>query len=258
MEIKQALLTPNTYSRPRQKLSKVTKIVIHWVGNAGSSAKANRDYFESLKYRNIYASAHYIIGLEGEILQCIPENEVAYHATKANAYSIGIENCHPDWTGKFNDKTYKSLIELCVDLCKRYGLNPDTDIIRHYDVTRKICPKYYVEHPAAWIALKRDVKAKLAQKETDSELLGALKILKDKGIILDSNVWGSVETMNMKYAQLMIEKIGKAFGKLSYEATIQYLVDKGVINTPETWTKKNFKPMFCRALLIQISKLITK
>ncbi|MEE1073302.1 MAG: peptidoglycan recognition family protein [Cellulosilyticum sp.] len=256
MEIKKDLLTPNTYSRPRQKLNKVTKIVVHWVGNANSSAKANRDYFESLRYKRIYASAHYIIGLQGEILQCVPENEVAYHATKANSYSIGIENCHPDWTGKYNDKTYKSLIELCADLCKRYGLNPDTDIIRHYDVTRKMCPKYYVEHPTAWAALKKDVKAKMMEKEEDTELLQALKVLKEKGIILDTNVWGNIETMNMKYAQLMVEKIGKSMGQTTYEDTIQYLVDKKVINTPEAWQNKNFKPEFCKALLIRVSKLI--
>lgn len=114
MKIEKALLTPNSYSRPGQKLTKVRKIVVHWVGNANSTAKANRNYFESLRNRKIYASAHYIIGLEGEIIQCIPENEVAYHATTANGYSIGIENCHPEWNGKFNEKTYKSLIELCV------------------------------------------------------------------------------------------------------------------------------------------------
>lgn len=158
MEIKQALLTKNPYSRPGTKRLKVTKLVIHWVGNANSTAQANRNYFESLRDKKIYASAHYIIGLEGEVLQCIPENEIAYHATIANEYSIGIENCHPDWNGKFNDKTYKSLIELCADLCKRYNLNSEKDIIRHYDVTKKECPKYYVTNTNAWMKLKQDIK----------------------------------------------------------------------------------------------------
>lgn len=129
------LLTINEYSRPGTKIGKIKNIVIHWVGNANSTAIANRNYFESLKNKHIYASAHYVIGLEGEIIKCVPENEVAYHAKQANNYSIGIECCHPDWNGKFNNKTYKSLIDLCVDLCKRYNLDPRISIIRHYDVT---------------------------------------------------------------------------------------------------------------------------
>lgn len=168
------LLTPNPYSRPKTAIGKIKKVVIHWVGNPGSSAVANRNYFENLKANNTdrYASSHYIVGLEGEIIQCIPENEVAYHANDANSYSIGIENCHPDRLGQFNAKTYKSLITLCVDLCKRYHLDPLTDLIRHYDVTGKICPKYYVEHVAAWNTLKQDVK-----KALEGDTVITIKIL---------------------------------------------------------------------------------
>ena len=83
------------------------KLLFHWVGNAGSSAIANRNYFESLKNTHkTYASSHYIIGLNGEIIRCIPEDEVAFHAgsRSMNRKSIGIEDCHPDWGGKFNDR----------------------------------------------------------------------------------------------------------------------------------------------------------
>lgn len=163
MQITQDFLTPNNWSRPLAKLNKVKGIVIHWVGNAGSSAKANRDYFNNIPKSKEprYASSHYIIGLNGEIIQCIPETEIAYHASEANQDHIGIENCHPDWDGKFNDKTYNSLVELCADICSRYNLNPLTDIKRHYDITKKMCPKYYVEHKEAFVKLKQDVHFKL-------------------------------------------------------------------------------------------------
>lgn len=256
MEIKQALLTKNPYSRPGSKLSKVTKIVVHWVGNANTTAQANRNYFESLKTKKIYASAHYIIGLEGEILQCIPESEIAYHAKEANSYSIGIENCHPDWSGKFNDKTYQSLIQLCADICKRYNLDPNQDMLRHYDITRKECPKYYVQNTNAWTKLKQDVKKQMELGEVDSELLEAVQGIIDYSIAIDINVWGNVNMMNMKYAQLLIEKIGKGLGKNSYEETIQYLVDERCINTPSIWFGKQFKPEFIRSLLIKIDQLI--
>lgn len=156
MTITQKLLTPgSTHGRTGTKL--VPKgVVIHWVGNPKSTAIANRNYFEN-GAEGRHVSAHYIIGLDGEIIQCVPDNEVAQHATTANGTHIGIENCHPDATGKFNDKTYSALIELTADLCKRYGLNPLKDVIRHYDVSKKICPKYYVDNPTAWNKLLQDV-----------------------------------------------------------------------------------------------------
>lgn len=160
MNIQNAYLSINQYSRPGIKRQATKKLVIHWVGNAGSSAMGNRNYFNRMN--GAYASSQFIIGLNGEIIACMPEDEVAYHAGNynMNLNSIGIENCHPDWGGKFNDKTYNSLIELLTYLCKKYGLNQN-DIIRHYDVTGKVCPKYYVEHQDAFEQLKADVANKL-------------------------------------------------------------------------------------------------
>ena len=48
MNIEDRLLTINPYSRSGEKQNKIEKIVVHWVGNAGSSALGNRNYFESL------------------------------------------------------------------------------------------------------------------------------------------------------------------------------------------------------------------
>lgn len=165
MEIQEMYLTINKYSRPNQRLQKVTHIVVHWVGNPGSTAVNNRNYFENLKNgaNKTYASSHYIIGLKGEVICCVPENEIAYHANHANSYSIGIENCHPDATGKFTEDTYNALVTLCAQLCKKYNLNPTTSLIRHYDVTKKVCPKYFVEHPDAWERFKKDVIVRLAE-----------------------------------------------------------------------------------------------
>ena len=170
MEISKNLLTINQYSRPGKKRSKTTKLAVHWVGNANSTAIANRNYFESLKDKKIYASSHYIIGLQGEIIQCVPEDEIAYTTNDANSYSIGVECCHPDWTGKFNDKTYKSMVELFADLCKRYNLDPIKDIIRHYDVTKKICPKYFVDFPKEFEKFKEDVKKEMQGQGDEYEV----------------------------------------------------------------------------------------
>lgn len=94
----------------------------------------------------------------------MPENEVAYHVGNLtmNYNLIGIEICHPDWTGKFNSVTYNVLIELLTDLCKRYNLTVDK-IIRHYDVTGKMCPKYYVEHNNEFLEIRNKVAINLNQ-----------------------------------------------------------------------------------------------
>lgn len=142
MKITDALLTPNKYSRPKIPLKIVKKVVLHYVGNPNSTAMANRNYFENQKSGGRYVSSHYIVGLGGEILRCVPENEVAYCSNQANSCSISIECCHPDATGRFTDETTNSAAELCAYLLKKYGLTVD-DLIRHYDVTGKQCPLWF-------------------------------------------------------------------------------------------------------------------
>lgn len=168
MQIQQKFLTPNKYSRPQIKLNNISKIAVHYVGNPGTTAIANRNYFDGLKnqisdstgkwrlnkdgsymyYKGEkvalrYVSSHFIVGLSGEIIQCIPTNEWSYCTNQANSYSISIECCHPDSSGKFTSATEQSLAELCAYLCKKLGLDPVKDIIRHYDVTGKQCPLYW-------------------------------------------------------------------------------------------------------------------
>ena len=155
------LLTPNDYSRPQTALDTVNNLVIHYVGNAGSSAMDNRNYFESLKdSHERSASSHFVIGLSGEIVQCIPISEIAYASKNRNNDTISIECCHPGDDGQFNEYTYWSLVELSAWLCKKFHLNPQ-EILRHYDVTEKLCPLYYVEHPDEWQTLKDTIERRM-------------------------------------------------------------------------------------------------
>lgn len=173
------LLTPNQFSRPGKKLESVKGIVIHWVANAGSSAIANRNYFENLKSQPPgkpdarFASAHFIVCIDGGIVQCLPTNEMAYHvgaklykpeAVTAfghfpNNCTIGIELCHPDDSGKFADATLRSARELARELCGQFLLSPTENIWRHYDMGMpgKICPKWFVEHPVEFDAFKQSI-----------------------------------------------------------------------------------------------------
>lgn len=157
-EFEVQLLTPNPYSRPQTELAQVEGLVIHYTANPGTSAQQNHDYFEGLKDSKITkASSHFIIGIDGEIIQCIPSSEIAYASNERNHDTLSIECCHVDETGEFTKETYDSLVHLTAWLCGKFELNAD-DIIRHYDVTGKSCPKYYVENEDAWRQFLLDVQ----------------------------------------------------------------------------------------------------
>jgi N-acetylmuramoyl-L-alanine amidase len=175
MKIIDQLLSKNKYSRPCTLIRAVKGIVIHWVANPGSTAQSNRNYFESLKDQvppndKRFASAHYIIGLQGDIIRCVPDKETCYHvgsdhytnealrhlSSYPNNCTIGIELCHPGADGKFTDETLSSCRNLVSYLLNSYNLTKD-DIWRHYDITEKVCPKYFVEHVDEWDNFKASV-----------------------------------------------------------------------------------------------------
>lgn len=151
------LLTPNDYSRPGIATETIENIVVHYTANPGTTAQQNHNFFESLKdTHDTSVSSHFVVGLEGEIIQCIPTSERAYASNQRNYNTVSIECCHMDETGKFNDSTYNSVVELCAWLCCKFNLQAE-DVIRHYDVTGKACPKYFVDNPEEWDKFIQDV-----------------------------------------------------------------------------------------------------
>lgn len=150
-------LTVSEYSRPGDKLLKVDKVYVHYTANPGTNAHQNRSYFENLaETKETKASSHFIIGYEGEIVQCVPLDEIAYAVAGENTQSISIECCYVAEDGSFTKETYDSLITLLRWLCDVYDLEKE-DILRHYDSNGKLCPIYYVEHENAWKELKNEV-----------------------------------------------------------------------------------------------------
>lgn len=174
LPISEQFLTINEYSRPGLALSDTPQyIVIHYTANPGSSAQNNRDYFENLKdTQETYASAQFVIGLDGEIIQCVPCNEIAYCSNNLNEICISIEMCHPDEWGNFNDATYNNCVYLVAQLMNYYHMDMN-QLIRHYDVTGKNCPRYFVEHEDRWEVFKgfveeyRDRYRKEAEETTE-------------------------------------------------------------------------------------------
>lgn len=194
MIIEQRLLTPNEWSRPQLKIKEFKAIVIHWTAKANANAKQNWLYFEAKKTgMGSYGSTHYIIGQKGDIIQCLPENEVAYHCgssqkdpasgqiytnyarekfghyavhyqvTSPNFCTIGIELCPTDNEGNFTEQTIKAAAELCAYLCKRYNLTPQ-DITTHHEIVGwKDCPRLWTKRPELLEAFKLSVADEIAR-----------------------------------------------------------------------------------------------
>ena len=161
------MLTKNPYSRPGTALAKINAVVIHYTASPGGTAEQNREYFEDLKvFKTRKASAHFIVGLKGEIVQCIPTKEIAYASNDRNKDTVAIECCHSDDSGKFNEATLDSVKKLTAWLLVKNGLSAEDGIIRHYDVSGKLCPKYFVEHEDEWKKFKKDVADYISENKT--------------------------------------------------------------------------------------------
>lgn len=162
-------IKPSKFARPQKKLTGVRKIVIHWTANYGATALNHFNYFNTLKDR--YASAHLFIDKK-EALCIIPLDEIAYHANdgtykdilelkpNANLLSIGVEMC-VEKNGTFHPDMLARTVDVVAELCRMYGLNPLTDVVRHFDVTRKSCPTPFVRNPQQFTDFKNKVKFKL-------------------------------------------------------------------------------------------------
>lgn len=140
-------------------------MTIHWTGNPGQTAKGLKKYFDkdTLVVKR-YGSSNYIIGLQGEILQIIPDDEVSWHVYGPdvkddmflkygfpNDTMISVELCTIDSDGRFNLATINSLITLCSAKINQYGFL-SSDILRHFDFSKKgkDCPRWYVNHTDDW------------------------------------------------------------------------------------------------------------
>ena len=91
-DIDEQLLTINDWSRPGTKTDAIEYVVVHYLGNPKTTAQQNHDYFESLKdLQDVSMSANFVVGLEGEIIECVPPGEIAYASNSMNHLSISIE-----------------------------------------------------------------------------------------------------------------------------------------------------------------------
>lgn len=150
VQIKTNLADRSNYGQRRTQ--KIDWIVMHYTANDGDTDEANANYFRNNK--GLGASAHYFVD-DDSITQSVPDGYVAWHCGASvykhpfcrNTNSIGVEMCDTRRDGKLQatEQTIKNAAELVYSLCKKYKI-PYDHIIRHYDVTGKLCPVYWVNN----------------------------------------------------------------------------------------------------------------
>ena len=196
---KNNFISMNKYTRPSIKLKQVKKIVLHWTANPGASAENHQKYFNGTAIKSkTYASAHIFVDSK-EAICIIPLDEVAYHANdhyernangevfrgipeltpNANKLSLGVEMC-VEKDGSISQSTIQRTAIVIAELCKTYQID-ENDIVRHYDVTHKLCPKPFVDHPERFNEFKEQVKAMLNPPKKSVSEIESYNGIQEKG-----------------------------------------------------------------------------
>lgn len=182
---------PGTTIRPRE-------LILHYIGNPGTTARQNASYFAHV---NSQTSVHYIVD-DGEIIEIIPPDQKSYGTSSRehNERGIQIEMCHPDASGKISETTLDNVVWLCRELMERYGI---TEIIRHYDVTGKKCPLWYVNHPEEWEVLKERIVE--GEDEMTEELERRLAAI--EAVTVNRMIYNYVDENMPEWARETVQKL---------------------------------------------------
>ena len=168
MQITERLIPRGKYNRPAVK-SVPKRICVHYTGDCGASADRLALFFTTNSAAK--TSSQYIVGMAGEVIRCVPDNEIAYAAAGKNNGTIHIEVCYKRADGCFEEKSISALNELVLYLMNRYDISAE-NVLRHYDLTGKLCPAYYVD-AARWAVLHERITAKLTAQKLYRVQVGA-------------------------------------------------------------------------------------
>lgn len=227
-KFKTAIANKNNYGNSRNTAN-IKYIVIHYTGNDGDTDEANAKYFQN---NIVKASAHYFVD-DDSVTQSVPDNYVAwsvggskyancnhtgggkYYRKCTNANSISVELCdvQKDGVSNFSKKTINNAIDLIKLLMAKY--NVDTKhIIRHFDVTGKICPKPFINDVNLWQKFKMRLTEEIDMEEVE-RLKAEIESLKTQfaentkmyNYISEMPDW-AIKTINKLYAKGIIKGVG--------------------------------------------------
>lgn len=165
-------LTNNCSSRGGQSIKKVT---VHYMC-AKWTGKQCADYFASTTRQ---ASSNYCVGWNGGVAMSVDEDRRAWTSSSAwndkQAITIEVGNLS---NGSITDNAWNTLVELCADICTRYGITPSYDgtknatFTEHRMFASTDCPGWYIHQNMS--RLVKEVKAKMAD-EKPKVTIGAVK-----------------------------------------------------------------------------------
>lgn len=162
MERKECIANRENYGG-RRDTKDIQWIVVHYTANDGDSDENNGKYFQRAI---VNASSHLFVDNDS-VTQSVPDEFTAwsvggtkYNNTKGgslygvctNYNSISVELCDNVKDGVIypTANTIINAIQVVSELMAKYNI-PASHVIRHYDVTGKICPAYWVDD-AKWEA----------------------------------------------------------------------------------------------------------
>ena len=187
---KEKLANGNNYGGKRNT-SDIKYIVIHYTGNDGDTDENNGKYFAN---HIVEASAHYFVD-DDSVTQSVPDNYVAWsvggskysscsetgggkcYGKCTNANSLSIEICDDVKNGVVypSAATIANAIEFTKKKMKEYNI-PASNVIRHFDVTGKLCPAYWSGTPAKNEKWKTEFWNKLTDAKQDSSVLYRVQV----------------------------------------------------------------------------------
>lgn len=205
------------------RTSNIEWIVIHYTANKGDTAKNNVDYFSNEV--NAHTSAHYFVDKDS-IWQSVKDTDTAhavggaskYHNDCRNANSIHIEMC--DALTSVNLQTRQNAIDLTKYLMEKYNVDV-SHVVRHYDVTHKICPAPWVKNTTAWENFKKDLEGEEMTQEQFNEML---QVAFDNMNAKSSSAWAVDEGVLNKAKELGISDGTRPQGLAKREEVIAMIV----------------------------------
>lgn len=283
--IKDNLTTRNFTDK--NSTSRIKYIVVHYTANNGDTAWANTNYFKST-YRG--ASAHYFVDENSTIWRCVKDEDISWHCGGGlqgsnghtfykictNSNSIGIEMCsrkYSNGTYYFKEQTIMNCILLVKYLMNKYNVPADR-VIRHYDVTGKICPAPFVNDSSAWNNFKANLSKEYEMKtgiykvvdcdelnvrtgnSTSYNKIGTLKVNTEVEVIEFNNGWGKINYngqiawISLSYLEFVSEI------KVHWAQTyLNTLISKNCITDKSQWD--NFEKPLAKCLVVALIDKMT-
>ena len=246
----------------KRSLGNIKYIVIHYTANDGDTAKGNGNYF---KNNIVKASAHYFVD-DDTIVRSVPDDYAAWsvggskypdcgrtgggnwYGKCTNSNSISVELCDTVKNGvsDFSESTVRNAVELVRSLMGQYGIDTE-HVIRHFDVTGKICPKPYIDG-AAWQGFKNMIEedeAMTAEERQEFEAMkNELEYYKSVIDILGNRITKLMKN-ELEYYKSVIDILGDRITKLENPMIYNY-IDK---NMPE-WARPTIQKLVGKGILV--------